>query len=108
MDYGEAAEIVRHASWDAFLAAPARFEGRLILFTTKAADPFHHFDYRPDDTLIFGRESAGAPPEVHEAAFARLTIPIRPETRSLNLVTAAAVALGHALGRGEGFPSPAP
>lgn len=106
MDYGEAAELVRHPSWDAFLAAPARIEGRLILFTTKAADLFHHFDYQPGDTLIFGRESAGAPPEVHNAAFARLLIPIKAETRSLNLVTAAAVALGHALARVEGFPSP--
>jgi len=107
MDYGAAAEIVLHAGWDAFLAAPPRFEGRLILFTTVATDPFHHFDYQASDTLIFGRESAGAPPEVHEAAFARLLIPIKAETRSLNLVSAAAIALGHALGRVEGFPSPA-
>ena len=107
MDYGAAAEIVRHAGWDAFLGAPARTEGRLLLFTTSADAAFHHFDYQAGDTLIFGRESAGAPPEVHEAAFARLIIPIRAETRSLNLVTAAAIALGHALGRVEGFPSPA-
>ena len=71
-----------------------------------AAEPFHHFDYQSGDTLIFGRESAGAPPEVHDAAFARLLIPIKAETRSLNLVTAAAVALGHALAQVEGFPSP--
>ena len=107
MDYGAAAEIAQHAGWDAFLGAPQRREGRLLLFTTSADAAFHHFEYRPGDTLLFGRESAGAPPEVHAAAFARLLIPIKAETRSLNLVTAAAIALGHALGRVEGFPSPA-
>ncbi|MEO6341291.1 MAG: TrmH family RNA methyltransferase, partial [Caulobacteraceae bacterium] len=71
MDYGDAAEVVRHASWDAFLAAPGRTEGRLLLFTTSAEAAFHHFDYQIGDTLLFGRESAGAPPELHEAAFAR-------------------------------------
>lgn len=97
LDYGAKGEVVRHASWAAFLAAPERAKGRLILFTTKGARPYLQFDYRPGDTLLMGRESAGAPEEVHAAAQARLFIPIRPDTRSLNIATAAAMALGEGL-----------
>jgi len=101
MDYAVQAEVERHDSWEAFRAAHAG--GRLVLFTTRAAEPLHRFEFRPDDVLLFGRESAGAPEEVHAAADARLAIPIRPETRSLNLVTAAAIALGEALRQTGGF-----
>jgi tRNA (cytidine/uridine-2'-O-)-methyltransferase len=69
----------------------------LLLFTTKASAPFHKFDFQAGDTLLFGNESRGAPPEVHAAAFTRLTIPLRPEARSMNLATTAAMALGEAL-----------
>jgi tRNA (cytidine/uridine-2'-O-)-methyltransferase len=107
LDYGERAELLRRSSWTDFLAAPERREGRLLLFTTAAATPHHRFAYQPGDTPLFGRESAGAPPEVHAAADARLVIPIRRQTRSLNLVSACALALGEALRQVEGFPSPA-
>lgn len=104
MDYAEQAEIVRHASWTRFLEAPARTQGRLLLFTTRGAEPFHRFEYRPGDVLLFGRESAGVPPEVHDAADARLFIPLVPGARSLNIVNAAAMALGEALRQTGGFP----
>jgi tRNA (cytidine/uridine-2'-O-)-methyltransferase len=97
MDYAEKAEIVRHASWTRFLESPARAQGRLLLFTTRGAAPFHRFEYRPGDVLLFGRESAGVPPEVHAAADVRLFIPLQPAARSLNVVNAAAMALGEAL-----------
>jgi tRNA (cytidine/uridine-2'-O-)-methyltransferase len=102
MDYAGQAEIARHDSWAAFRAA--RAGERLVLFTTRAAEPLHGFAFRPGDVLLFGRESAGVPDEVHAAADARLLIPIRPQTRSLNVVTAAAVALGEALRQTGGFP----
>lgn len=104
MDYAARTEVVRHDSWAAFRTA--RTGARLVLFTTRAAEPFHGFAFRPDDVLLFGRESAGVPEEVHAAADARLVIPIRPETRSLNVVTAAAIALGEALRQTGGFPPP--
>jgi tRNA (cytidine/uridine-2'-O-)-methyltransferase len=107
MDYGAKAELVRHASWEHFLAHSEGKAARLLLFTTTAAEPFHAFSYRPDDILLFGRESAGAPPQVHDAADARLFIPLAPGVRSLNVVTAAAMALGEALRQTNGFPSPA-
>ncbi len=105
MDYGQNALVIRHGSWTDFLADPARTEGRLALFTTAGAQNFTAFAFQPGDTLLFGRESAGAPDFVHAAAQARLVIPIRPPARSLNLVTAASMALGEALRQTDGFPS---
>jgi tRNA (cytidine/uridine-2'-O-)-methyltransferase len=104
LDYAPRAEIVLHPSWEAFLAAPARDLGRLILFTTRGAAPLHAFDFWPGDTLLFGRESEGAPEAVHQAADARLRIPLAAGARSLNLVTAAAIGLGEALRQVNGFP----
>jgi len=105
MDYGGIADVIRQSSWSAFLSDPARAEGRLVLFTTRGAQNFTGFAFQPGDTLLFGRESAGAPDHVHAAAQASLLIPIRPPARSLNLVTAAAIALGEALRQTDGFPS---
>ena len=70
---------------------------RLILFTTAATLSYLDYRYRPDDILLFGRESAGVPNEVHAAADARLMIPMRPGLRSLNVAVAAALAAGEAL-----------
>jgi tRNA (cytidine/uridine-2'-O-)-methyltransferase len=104
LDYAARAEVVRHRGWGEFLAAR---RGRLLLFTTRAAEPFHGFPYRPDDILLFGRESAGVPEEAHAAADARLMIPLAPGARSLNVVTAAAMALAEALRQTNGFPTAA-
>ena len=104
LDYGEKADFRLHPSWSDFLAAPERKQGRLILFTTRAAEPFHRFDFGPGDTLLMGRESAGAPDEVHAAAQARLFIPLAADARSLNLVTAASIGLSEALRQTGGFP----
>jgi tRNA (cytidine/uridine-2'-O-)-methyltransferase len=106
MDYGDSVNLTRHPSWAAFLAAPERRAGRLVLFTTKGAAPHLGFAFEAGDTLLFGRESAGAPDEVHAAAHARLFIPIRPPARSLNVVVAAAIALGEALRQTNGFIRP--
>ena len=103
LDYGPQARITRHPSWSAFAAAPERSRGRLVLFTTRAARPYTEFAFAADDVLLFGRESAGVPDEVHDAAEARLVIPMRPGLRSINVVTAAAMALGEALRQTQGF-----
>jgi tRNA (cytidine/uridine-2'-O-)-methyltransferase len=105
MDYGQIADLTRHASWAAFLADRAREKRRLLLFTTRGAQDFHDFRFRPDDILLFGRESAGVPDEVHAAADARLIIPLAPGARSLNLTVSAAIALSEALRQTNGFPT---
>lgn len=103
MDYIARAAITRHPSWDVFLAAPP--PGRLVLLTTKGATPLPAFAFRPDDTLLLGREEAGVPDAVHQRADARVVIPIRAETRSLNVGMAAAIALSEALRQTGQYPT---
>lgn len=95
LDYGPLAHLTVHDDWDAFAAA--RPSGRLVLFTTRGATRLDVFRFQPEDTLLFGRETAGAPDHVHNAADARVVIPIRPETRSLNLAVSAGIALWEAV-----------
>lgn len=92
MDYLEMAALTRHDDWTAFEAWRQSERRRLVLFTTKAAEDFRAFAYRSDDVLLFGRESAGVPDLVHEAADARLIIPMAPGARSLNLAVAVGMA----------------
>ncbi|WP_374599504.1 tRNA (cytidine(34)-2'-O)-methyltransferase [Brevundimonas sp.] len=95
LDYGPLSHLTRHADWDAFQTD--RSPGRLILFTTKGATPLDAFAFQPDDTLLFGSETRGAPDHVHAAADARVVIPIRPDARSLNLSVSAGMALWEGL-----------
>lgn len=95
LDYGPLSHMTRHANWEAFQRD--RAPGRLVLFTTRGATPLADFEFQPDDILLFGKESAGAPDYVHAAADARVVIPIRPETRSLNLSVSAGIALWEGL-----------
>jgi len=67
------------------------------LFTTAATMSYLDYRFAADDILLFGRETAGVPPEVHAAADARLVIPMRLGLRSLNVALAAAMAAGEAL-----------
>ncbi|MBS3650869.1 tRNA methyltransferase [Pseudaminobacter sp. 19-2017] len=97
MDYIEMAALTRHldfASFDDWRRSEGR---RLVLFSTKAALPYTDFTFSPSDILLFGRESAGVPDVVHDAADARLLIPMRGGGRSLNVALAAAMAAGEAL-----------
>lgn len=95
LDYGPLSHLTRHADWDAFQRD--RGPGRLILFTTKGATSLDAFAFQPDDTLLFGSETSGAPDHVHAAADARVVIPIRPDARSLNLSVSAGMALWEGL-----------
>jgi tRNA (cytidine/uridine-2'-O-)-methyltransferase len=94
MDYYEAASVTRHTSWNAFREGK---RGRTVLMTTKAAIPYTDYPFQPGDILLAGRESAGVPDDVHDAADARLLIPMRPGLRSLNVINACAMMLGEAL-----------
>ena len=97
MDYLEHVDIARHVSFSAFEDWRREAGRRLVLLTTQGATPYTDFVFRPDDVLMVGRESAGAPPQVHAAADAKIVVPIRPELRSLNVAVAAAMVLGEAL-----------
>lgn len=100
LDYAPLAEVVRHSSWEGFLASGP---GRLVLLTTRASASYLDFRFSAADVLLLGRESAGAPEEVHRRADARLRIPLRPGARSLNVAVAAGMVLGEALRQTGGF-----
>ncbi len=104
MDYLKSADIHRHASWSQFRGLSANPGHRLVLLTTRGAMAYTDFAFTASDTLLVGRESAGVPDEVHEAADARLVIPLKPGLRSLNVAQAAAMVLGEALRQTAGFP----
>jgi tRNA (cytidine/uridine-2'-O-)-methyltransferase len=105
MDYLDQVSIVRHASWDAFANWRSGDRGRLALLTTHARLSYLDHAFRTDDIVLLGRESAGVPEKVHAAADARLTIPMRPGLRSLNVAVAAAMVTGEALRQTGGFPA---
>jgi tRNA (cytidine/uridine-2'-O-)-methyltransferase len=102
MDYGERLQMTRHASWADF--RNARSGDRLVLLTTRADVALWQVAFRPGDILLLGRESAGVPEDVHEAADIRAGIPMAPGARSLNVAVAGAMAMGEAL-RQTGFPA---
>jgi tRNA (cytidine/uridine-2'-O-)-methyltransferase len=95
MDYIDHVRVTRHANFETF--RETLNGARLVLFTTKATAHAYDFAYQPGDVLLFGKESAGVPPEVAAQADEKVRLPMRPEVRSLNLATSAALALGEAL-----------
>lgn len=101
MDYIDHVDVTRHPSFEAFRKVTP---GRLILFTTKGDASPYDFAFRPNDILLFGKESGGVPADIAAMSDAKLRIPIRPHVRSLNLATSAALVLGEALRQTEGLP----
>jgi tRNA (cytidine/uridine-2'-O-)-methyltransferase len=97
MDYLDQVEIMRHTSFAAFDAWRRANAHRLVLATTKAERAYTDFAFAPHDIILFGRESAGAPPQVHASAEARIRVPMREGLRSLNVALAAAMIAGEAL-----------
>lgn len=97
MDYLDQVRLVRHVAWPAFEDWRREAGCRLLLLTTKGGKSYLDQDYRPDDILLLGRESAGVPGEVFAASDAQLLIPMQSGLRSLNVAMAAAMALGEAL-----------
>lgn len=97
MDYLAMAALTRHVNWTAFDKVRQDNGRRIVLASTRAATPYTRFSFRPDDTLLFGRESAGVPDHIHEEADARILIPMVEGQRSLNLAMSVAMITGEAL-----------
>jgi tRNA (cytidine/uridine-2'-O-)-methyltransferase len=97
MDYLEGVDLTRHSSWTAYRDATRPGAGRLVLLTTAGDTAYTEFAFRPSDTILVGRESAGVPAEVHAAADARLIVPMAAGARSLNVALTAALVAGEAL-----------
>jgi tRNA (cytidine/uridine-2'-O-)-methyltransferase len=96
MDYADAVNMERHKSWDTFYDR-YKTERRIVLMTTRGATPYTDFHFQPDDILLAGRESAGVPDNIHDAADARIVIPMKNNLRSLNIINATAMIAGEAL-----------
>jgi tRNA (cytidine/uridine-2'-O-)-methyltransferase len=97
LDYLDKVTITRHASFAAFDAWRREERLKLVLLTTAATANYLDHRFTEDQILLFGRESAGVPDSVHNAANARLSIPMRTDLRSLNIAVAAAMVIGEAL-----------
>ena len=107
MDYIGMADFKRHNSWEDFLhhrqENPDTY-GRIILLTTKADMPYTEFEFKENDIILMGRESAGVPQEIHQLADARLLIPMNKNARSINVAVSAVMVIGEALRQTNMFP----
>jgi tRNA (cytidine/uridine-2'-O-)-methyltransferase len=103
MDYYDLVKLTRHSSWEKF---QTHFKDqRIILLSTKGSVNYTEFQFRSDDILLLGRESAGVPEQVHNSVSARVKIPLNPEARSINMAMAGGIVLGEALRQTHSFPS---
>ena len=94
MDYIEDVDLIRHTSWDMFKEHyPQR---RIILLSTKGAEPYYDFSFHANDILLGGRESAGVPDHIHQSADAVVTIPMKTGMRSMNVINAISMVSGEA------------
>ena len=95
MDYMDWDKINIYQSSDKFFEA--KKNQRIVLMTTKASVSYTEFKFEKNDTILFGRESAGVPESVHQLINDRLKIPMSEETRSLNIASSVAIILAESL-----------
>ena len=99
MDYMDKKDINFYQSADVFF--DSKKDERIILMTTKASISYTEFKFEKNDTILFGRESAGVPKKVHEILKNRLKIPMENNKRSLNLASSVAIILAECLKQTE-------
>ena len=97
MDYINHIEYKRHIDWQHFYNWTIKNKFRLVLITTKASKSIYKFEFLSSDILLFGRESAGVPEEIHQLVDYRLTIPMKEGLRSINLSSSVALVIGEGL-----------
>ena len=95
MDYIGLSKIFRYQDYDDFLNKNKK--KRIILMTTKAKKHYHKFKFKKDDILLFGRESAGVPNNLHKTIKDKIKIPMNKNTRSLNVAMSVAIISAEAL-----------
>ena len=103
MDYADHVAIRRHADRQAFVAAMAAQGRRLVLLTTAGDVRLDKATFGPEDVLMLGSESGGAPEDMHQAAALAVRIPLMPGLRSLNVAVAGGIALAEALRQTGGY-----
>ena len=95
MDYGDEKMIKFYSSAEEFFKAKSK--QRVILMTKKASESYNSFKFKINDTLLFGRESAGVPQKIHKTIENKLKIPMMKKKRSLNIASSVAIVLAESL-----------
>ena len=95
MDYLEFSKIFRYEDYNEFLIKNKK--KRIVLMTTKAKKKYHKFNFRREDILLFGRESAGVPEGLHKTIKDKVKVPMNKKTRSLNVAMSVAIISAEAL-----------
>ena len=95
MDYMNKKDISFYKSSDDFFKS--KESQRIVLMTTKASNSYTQFKFDKNDTILFGRESAGVPQKVHKLVKIKLKIPMRNGKRSLNIASSVAIILAESL-----------
>ena len=95
MDYLGLCDVIRHTDFKTFLKKYKK--SRIVLMTTRAKKIYHKFKFKKNDMLLFGRESAGVPKEIHRMLKNRIKIPMNKKTRSLNVAMSVAIVTSEAL-----------
>ena len=95
MDYLGLCDVIRHTDFKTFLKKYKK--SRIVLMTTKAKKIYHKFKFKKNDMLLFGRESAGVPKELHQLLKNKIKIPMNKKTRSLNVAMSVAIVTSEAL-----------
>ena len=95
MDYMGMSRIFRYEDYDDFLKKNKN--RRIVLMTTKAKKHYHKFKFKKNDIMLFGRESAGVPENLHKTIKNRIKVPMNKKTRSLNVAMSVAIISAEAL-----------
>ena len=95
MDYMDDSQIEFYKSSEQFFEK--KKQKRIVLMTTRGSINYTKFNFKTDDTILFGRESAGVPEEVHKLIKNRLKIPMNNKVRSLNIASSVAIVLAESL-----------
>ena len=95
MDYMGMSRIFRYEDYDDFMKKNK--DKRIVLMTTKAKKHYHKFKFKKNDMMLFGRESAGVPENLHKTIKNRIKVPMNKKTRSLNVAISVAIISAEAL-----------
>jgi len=101
MDYVNLTHIERYPNFATFMNK--NLKSRIVLMTTKSKKIYHHFKFKKDDFLLFGRESAGVPDEIHKKIKDKLNVPLSEKARSLNVAMTVAIVSAEALKQNNFF-----
>ena len=103
MDYLDEKKIKFYKNYEEFFEIKKNNKERVILMTTKATNSYTSFNFKINDTILFGRESAGVPEKIHKLVNNRLKIPLSFKKRSLNLSSSVAIILAESMRQNKLF-----